>query len=268
MSIIDHHHGAIAPVHLISDSLATDGGYVAIGDMARILDGRNHRLIGGIAVMIHVQRLGSDLPLRATGDADFGIPLGLLQDDASLVDLIEAGGYRKEAGNRWTRDVDDRRRAVIDILIPGYTSRFRSSHQVGSVNSTEVPGLSEALRRSPVEVHAVMHLTDGAQVEATVQIPDLIAMLVLKARARSVRSETRDAEDLWRCIELVNADLGMPAAAEDPDLIAVLPILRAELGPGGTSLPSITAGVAEEEAQRRRTRLLALLAEIGDVRPE
>ena len=254
--------------HLVSESLATDGGYVAIGDMARILDGRNHRLIGGIAVMIHLKRLGSDLPIRATGDADFGIPLGLLQDDALLVDLIEATGYRKEAGNRWARQVDDRRRAAIDILIPGYTTRLRSAHRVGSVNSTEVPGLSEALRRSPVEVNAVMHLTDGSQVEATVQIPDLIAMLVLKARVRSVRTETRDAEDLWRCIELVNTEFGIDVAAEDPDLVAVLPILRAELGPGGASLPAITAGVAEGEAQRRRTRLLALLAAIDDLRHE
>lgn len=100
MNVGDKHDGGISPIHLVSESLATDGGYVAIGDMARILDGRNHRLIGGIAVMIHLQRLGSDLPIRATGDADFGIPLGLLQDDALLVDLIEATGYRKEAGNR------------------------------------------------------------------------------------------------------------------------------------------------------------------------
>jgi hypothetical protein len=111
-----------------------------------------------------------------------------------------------------------------------------------------------------------MHLTDGSQVEATVQIPDLIAMLVLKARVRSVRTETRDAEDLWRCIELVNTEFGIDVAAEDPDLVAVLPILRAELGPGGASLPAITAGVAEGEAQRRRTRLLALLAAIDDLR--
>jgi len=250
-------------VHLISDSLATDGGYVAIADMARLLDGRNHRLIGGIAVMIHLQRLGSDLPLRATGDADFGIPLTLLRDDALLVDLIEGSGYRKVAGNRWARDVDHRRRAVIDLLIPGYTTRLRSSHQVGSVNSTEVPGLSEALRRRPVEISAVMHLTDGTRIHATIQIPDVIAMLVLKARVRSVRDETRDAEDVWRCLELVNIEPGTQVAADDPDLIEILPILRAEVGSGGLSLPAIVAGVAEEEAQRRRTRLLALLAALG-----
>lgn len=88
----------------------------------------------------------------------------------------------------------------------------------------------------------MMHLTDGSQVEATVQIPDLIAMLVLKARVGSVRTETRDAEDLWRCIELVNLEFGIDVAAEDPDLVVVLPILRAELGSGGASPPRNHSG--------------------------
>lgn len=109
MNIGEEGDGDLASVHLVSDSLATDGGYIAIGDMARILNGRSHRLIGGIAVMIHLQRrlLGP----ADQGDrrlADFGVPLGLLQDDALLVDLIEVAGYRKEAGNRWARQVDDR----------------------------------------------------------------------------------------------------------------------------------------------------------------
>lgn len=34
----------------------------------------DYRLIGGVAVMLHVERLGLDLPLRATADADFGVP--------------------------------------------------------------------------------------------------------------------------------------------------------------------------------------------------
>lgn len=250
-------------IHLISDSLATDGGYIAIADMVGFLGGREHRLIGGIAVMMHIQRLKLDLPLRATSDADFGVPLALLRDDATLVDVIEAAGYIKVDGNRWARAVDGRRRAVIDVLIPGYTSRLRSSHQVGSVNSTEVPGLSEALRREPVALQAVMHLTDGSRREALVHIPDVVATLALKARVRAYRDETKDAEDLWRCIELVNAEVGSVEAVADPEILAILPILRAELGQDGRSLPAITAGVSTEEGQRRRTRLLALVQSLG-----
>ena len=34
----------------------------------------NSCLIGGVSVLLHQQRLSIDLPLRATGDADFGLP--------------------------------------------------------------------------------------------------------------------------------------------------------------------------------------------------
>ena len=59
-------------------------------------------------MLLHVQRLGLDLPLRATGDADFGIPPHLLRDQ-ELVGAIEALGYAKVAGNRWERPIDHRR---------------------------------------------------------------------------------------------------------------------------------------------------------------
>jgi hypothetical protein len=42
-------------------------------------------------VPLHVQHLGLDLPLRTTGDADFGIPPHLLRD-RELVGAIEALG--------------------------------------------------------------------------------------------------------------------------------------------------------------------------------
>lgn len=73
-----------------------DGGFIAIADvadaMAEVRATEDYRLIGGVAVLLHVQRLGLDLPLRATGDADFGVPPHLLQE-AALVPAIEACGY-------------------------------------------------------------------------------------------------------------------------------------------------------------------------------
>ena len=66
-------------VVLASPSAAMDGGFTAVADMSSAMASaettEHHRLIGGVAVMLHVQRLGLDLPLRATGDADFGVPL-------------------------------------------------------------------------------------------------------------------------------------------------------------------------------------------------
>ena len=64
-------------VVLASLSAAMDGGFTAIADVTTAMSAvgaeDDHRLIGGTAVLLHVQRLGLDLPLRATGDADFGM---------------------------------------------------------------------------------------------------------------------------------------------------------------------------------------------------
>lgn len=84
-------------VTLESLSAAMDGGFIAIADvsgaMSEVGAAHDYRLIGGVAVLLHVQRLGLDLPLRATGDADFGVPPYLLKAPA-LVPAIEARGYQ------------------------------------------------------------------------------------------------------------------------------------------------------------------------------
>ena len=55
-------------------SAAMDGGLTAIADVAAVLDRAGKlddgRLIGGVAVLLHQQRLVVDLHLRATADAD------------------------------------------------------------------------------------------------------------------------------------------------------------------------------------------------------
>ena len=54
----------------------------------------DYRLIGGVAVLLHIQRLGLDLPLRSTGDADFGVPPHLLKDPA-LIPRSNRSGTRR-----------------------------------------------------------------------------------------------------------------------------------------------------------------------------
>ena len=197
------------PVYLASLSAAMDGGFVAIADvrdaMTAIGAATDYRLIGGVAVLLHVQRLGLDLPLRATGDADFGVPLHLLRDP-ELVAVIEARGYTKVAGNRWERRIDDRRVASVDLLIPAYTSRARHTRRVGDIVTTEVPGLAVALRRPAIAVDTRFRLTNGDVQESTIALPDAFAMVTLKALVRSVRHEDRDAQDLWRCLEIAAAE--------------------------------------------------------------
>ncbi|MHB8671314.1 MAG: hypothetical protein ACYDAD_12320 [Acidimicrobiales bacterium] len=120
------------PIVLMSVSAAMDGGFTAIADVSQALAevgaGDQYRLIGGVTVMLHIQRLGIDLPLRATGDADFGVALHLLKEP-KLVTAIEGRGYTKVMGNRWERQIDDRRVAAVDLLVPEYRSRARRAHR-------------------------------------------------------------------------------------------------------------------------------------------
>jgi hypothetical protein len=224
-----------------------DGGFIAIGDVAD----------GGVAVLLHIQRLGLDLPLRATGDADFGVPPHLLKE-AALVPAVEARGYEKVAGNRWERRVDERRVATVDLLIPSYTSRPRHTKRVGDVVTTEVPGLAAALRRPGITIEAELRLTNGELRATTIVVPDALAMLILKAQVRTVRDEERDAQDLWRCLEIAAADGVTPEAvtAEGADLCV---LLQRELGPRGASLGAVTRGLQPDAAARLRTRIRALL---------
>lgn len=190
------------PVTLPSLSAAMDGGFTAIHDISRAMSAagadNDYRLIGGVSVMLHVQRLGLDLPLRATGDADFGVPPHVLRSP-DLVDAIEQLGYRKVLGNRWERRLDDRRVAAVDLLILSYRTRTRDTVKVGDVVTTEVPGLAEALRRPGVEVDAQLRLTDGTSRRVTIVIPDPVGTIAMKTLVRTARNDARDVDDLWRC---------------------------------------------------------------------
>jgi hypothetical protein len=249
-----------------------DGGFTAIAGVAAAMaasgTAEQHRLIGGVAVMLNVQRLALDIPLRATGDADFGVPPHVLRAP-ELVDAIEAMGYAKVAGNRWERPIDDRRVATVDLLVPTYRSRARNTVTVGSVVTTEVPGLAEALRRPAVTVDVEMVLTDHSTLSTTVTLPDAVGMLALKAMVRTVRTEGRDAEDLWRCLEVAAADGVEPAILDSSELLRrVREILWHELSPDGPALGVLTADLQDDPAARLRTRIRALLAEtIGAMPP-
>jgi hypothetical protein len=243
-----------------------DGGFTAIADVSAAMRSagaeNDYRLIGGVNVMLHVQRLGLDLPLRATGDADFGVPPHVLRRP-DLVDSIERLGYRKVFGNRWERNLDRRRVAAVDILVPAYRSRPRSDVRVGDVVTTEVPGLAEALRRPGIEIAAELRFTNGARTTANVVIPDAVGTLAMKALVRNVRSERRDAEDLWRCLEVAHADGVQPSAFEVNELLArVRSEMWAELGPNGTALATLTEGLRDDPAAQRRTRIRALLSSV------
>lgn len=253
-------------VALPSLSAAMDGGFTAIADVSQAMTSAgaqdDYRLIGGTTVMLHIQRLGLDLPLRATGDADFGVPPHVLRRP-DLVEAIERLGYHKVFGNRWERQLDERRVAAVDLLVPSFRSRARDTVTVGDVVTTEVPGLAEALRRPGIEVSAEFLLTDGSRLETTVILPDAIGTLAMKALVRAVRTEWRDAEDLWRCLEIAAAENVEPS---DFDVSAPLRNLRLvlwrELGTDGAAVTALVERLQNDAAARLRTRLRALLVDV------
>jgi hypothetical protein len=91
----------------------------------------------------------------------------------------------------------------------------------GDVVTTEVPGLAEAFRRPGIALDIEMYLTDETRHRAVVVISDAIGALALKAGARTVRNETRDAEDLWRCLEIAAAEGVCPADFDEPNAVGL-----------------------------------------------
>lgn len=61
-------------LRVVSTSRASDGSFTAISEIGALLVDSPYRLIGGVAVVLHQLRLGLEHPIRATADADFGVP--------------------------------------------------------------------------------------------------------------------------------------------------------------------------------------------------
>lgn len=148
-------------------------GFVALADLSRVMADDTYRVIGGHMVTALVARwgLGPDL-YRETGYADLGVlPFALTQ--RNLVDRLLAVGYQRRAGNRFGRPMNDvpvhlvgaerpRREAVIDVLVPNYQTRARHNVRVGDhLVTTEVPGLSFALRRPAASMSLLLHRLNG-----------------------------------------------------------------------------------------------------------
>jgi hypothetical protein len=245
-----------AAMQLVSTSSASDGSFIAISEIGTLLAGAPHRLIGGVAVVLHQHRLGIDHPVRATADADFGIPPYGLNDD-SLVASVTSLGYTRTSGNRWERALPGRRTATVDLLVPSYRTRFRQVVKHGSTNTIEVGGLAEALRRPGVRMAADVALTDGETISIDVLLPDLASLLGLKLHARRVRQVDRDAIDLWTCLELM-ASADELASFGDTEFDPIRGQLAIEFADDGPVMGVATAEVGNDEAARRRTRIRGL----------
>jgi len=267
-------------VTLSAASITDDLGYVALTDLARALGGltEDYRVIGGHMVTVLAARwqLGREL-FRETGDVDLGVPPIVVRDH-NLVNRLKELNYLQVAGNRFARGLSDipagmKERggsgdpeALIDVLVPAYTSRARENVQVGEdLFTTEVPGLQQALARPPVTMALRLRRLNGEILHCELPFADEVSALVLKGLATRVRSKDTDIADLWRCLEIAFAagvgpeNFASGVRAESAELIRSLFNSRRH-----APMTALAPGqrLSAEAADARITRIRALIARV------
>jgi hypothetical protein len=195
-------------VTLTSTSNAEDAAWLAVADVATLATnlGTDYRLIGGnsVALLVLVHDAATQVPDRATADADMGASFEVCADPR-LVPALTVLGYDRQSGNRFIR-TQGLRTLIIDVLAPSYLGRLMSNQRHGDLVLDEIPGLLDALRLPPVHVSALAILTDTSHLEVHVHLPDVRAALVMKAHAYAGRLSDNDALDIWRLLQsAVNA---------------------------------------------------------------
>ena len=271
---------AVEPLNGLSlraTSVADDLGFVALADLARVLGADEelpYRVIGGQMMMVLAARwgLGADL-YRVTLDADLGTPPAVVHDHA-LVERLIALGYQQVAGDRFARAVDDipagvetdTREAVIDILLPAYSSRPAQHRRAGDLVASEALGLAAALQRPPVVIDLKLLRLNGELLEIGLSFADEPSALVLKAFATRARYTTTDHTDVWRCLEIAHAAgitldkfRGINEMKDGADVVRSL--FSERHGPGMSALTE-DQRLSEMAADRRYTRIRALINEV------
>jgi hypothetical protein len=259
---------------LSAGSVADDVGFVALRDLGRVMAGDSHRIIGGHMVMMLVARwsLGPDL-YRQTQDTDLGVPRTAVTSSV-IIDRLTALGYERRAGNRFARPMSDvpvrligaeapAPEAVVDILVPSYTSRLRQNRRFGDhLVTTEVPGLASALQNPAIEMSLELHRLNGDLLDVEVSVADEVSALVLKAHATTVRSKATDIVDIWRCLEVCFAAGTDPSQFTGPERVGaasrVRELSRSRSGAGMTSLID-EQRLTPRAADDRYTRIRALV---------
>ena len=188
---------------MASTSNAEDAAWLAVADVAAVATdlGIDYRLIGGdsVALLVPVHDATTQVPDRATADADMGVSCEV-SADPRLVPALIALGYDRQSGSRFLR-TQGTRPLVIDVLAPSYLGRLMSNQPHGDFVVDEIPGLLDALRLPPAHVAARAILTDTTQVDVRVPLPDVRAALVMKAHAYAGRLGDNDALDIWRLLQ-------------------------------------------------------------------
>jgi hypothetical protein len=268
----------LTSVALGATSVTDDLGYVALTDLSRALAGvaDDYRVIGGHMVTMLAARwqLGAGL-YRETGDVDLGIP-PVIARDHRVASRLRGIDYIQVAGNRFARSLSDipievpdiasTPTALIDVLVPAYTSRARENVQVGDdLFRTEVLGLQLALARPPVTMTLNLRRLNGQALHCQIPFADEVSALVLKGLATTVRFKDTDITDIWRCLEIAfaaglgSADFDRGTKAEGA---AVVRGLFASRHGGPMAALAAQQHLSSDVADERYTRIRALIARV------
>jgi len=269
----------LSDLTLSAASVADDLGFVALADLSGVIEdgAADCRLIGGhmVTTLAARWRLAADL-YRETGDADLGLP-PVMARDRDLPGRLKGLGYEQVAGNRFAREVtgipfrttgarETRHHAIIDVLIPAYTSRARENVKVtDELFTTEVPGLAAALSRPPVMMTLEMRRLNGDLLRAWLPFPDEVSALVLKSLATQVRSKATDVTDIWRCLEIAYAaGVGPPAfrGAVRTEAAAIVRAVFARRDGAGMAAMLEDQHLSHSAADQRFTRVRALTGRV------
>jgi len=221
-------------------------------------------------------QLGAGL-YRETRDVDLGIP-PIVARDQRVAGRLRDISYLQMQGNRFARGLSDipagmtgmgdppNPEALIDILVPAYTSHPRESIQVGEdLFTTEVLGLQFALARPPAAIALEMRRLNGQTLTCEVPFADELSALVLKSLATRVRFKDTDIADIWRCLEIALAaglnpdDFTTGTRLDSAGLIRALFSSR-----HGVPMEALAAGqrLSKDAADERYTRIRALIARV------
>jgi hypothetical protein len=268
---------------LAATSVTDDLSFVALADVSRAIgeDATDYRVIGGHMVTVLAARwkLGANL-YRETGDADLGVPPLVARND-QFPGQLKALGYDQVGGNRFARIVSDipitvtgaespPQMAIIDVLIPAYTSRARQSVKVSEdLVTTEVPGLAVALARPPVTMTLELQRLNGQMLSANLLFPDELSALVLKSLATQVRNRPTDMTDIWRCLEIAFAAGVVPSDFDRSTHVEAARIIRdlfASHDSAGMIALADEQSLSGQAADQRSTRVQALIARVVGTR--
>ena len=268
----------LTSVTLHASSMADDLGFVALGDVARVLGpGATvpYRIIGGQMVTALAARWGLGAALyRVTLDVDLGAPPKVVVE-RDLASRFSELGYTRVSGDRFTRQVhegaigSDRSEgnAVVDVLLPAYTRRPASNRQAGDIVATEALGLAGALQRPPVVLELRLRRIGGQMLEAELCFPDEPSALVLKAFAARTRRKPTDYADVWRCLEIAYAARVQPSDfAASPEMSEGLSFVRTLFKErDGEAMSSLAQSqrLSREAADQLHTRIRALIAAVA-----